>query len=371
MAEHRERVTARAGGVDYDILIGRGALDALGDVPGARGADGIAAMVSGEVMRLHGGYIAQRLGDFGRCEMLPLEDGEEHKSFREAGRFLDLLLRKGFSRSSMVLAIGGGVAGDFAGFVASVYMRGIPFVQVPTTLLSMVDASIGGKVAVNLRAGKNIVGSFHQPLAVIADTLFLDTLPDRQMLNGLAEIVKHGIIGDMETLEILERAPAGALRDPALLDRLIARSALFKSSVVERDERESGLRKILNFGHTVGHAIESSMEYGGMLHGEAVAAGMYIKLEIMRKLSMISGEDHDRIAVIFKRYGLLSGASDIDTEEVIRHMAYDKKNRSGQVLFVLLDGIGRPVTDRPLDGDLLRYGFDRYRSSIMDGAGAG
>ncbi len=367
MAGTGEKLTARAGGVPYGITVGRGVLDDVAGEAGRIGADKTALFVSSRVNRLHGEYILRTAEKIGKYEIVELEDGEDRKSFAQAGRFLERLLMGGYTRSSLIIAIGGGVVGDFAGFIASVFMRGIPFIQVPTTLLAMVDASIGGKVAVNLSAGKNIVGSFHQPLAVFADIRFLETLPDRQMKNGMAEVLKHGIIGDAGTLEILERGADAPLRDYGMLGDLILRSAAFKSSVVERDERESGLRKILNFGHTVGHAIESSMDYRNILHGEAVAIGMFVKLAILRDAGRITAEEHGKLVPLLRRYCLPDEDFDFDTDDVIRHMNFDKKNRDGRVLFVLLDGIGRPAVDGTVDRELLRSGLEGYRAMKKGG----
>ena len=354
-------ITARFGGSSCRIIVGSGVMDSLPDLELPH-YDMMAAIVSSRVYKLHRERIDRVLGSMKNCRLFEMEDGEEKKSFSNAERYLERMLKEGLTRSSMVISIGGGVTGDFAGFLASVYMRGIPFIQVPTTLLAMVDASVGGKVAVNLWAGKNIIGSFHQPVAVVSDTVFIETLPERELINGLAEVVKHGLIGDLATLSLLERNSLQTLRTPGTLASIVAASAGFKASVVEKDEKEKGQRKILNFGHTIGHAIESSLGYRGFLHGEAVAAGMYIKLGIMRDASMISAGEFDRAVSLFNRSLLLRRDIGFDPEEVIRHMAYDKKNEFGETRFVLLEGIGSPVIDRTLGTEIVAKWLGRYLS---------
>jgi 3-dehydroquinate synthase len=264
-----KEITVNTGHGAYLIRIGSGilsgnpALDRI--IVGRRSA----FIVSERVYDLHVEYISDVISRYPRAELFIMDDREENKSYSHAEKFLQGFVEKGFTRESAVVGIGGGVVGDFAGYCASLYMRGIPVVQIPTTLLAMVDSSVGGKVAVNLNVGKNIVGQFHQPSLVLSDTSLLSTLPERELKCGLAEILKHGLIGDEGTLEILRRNTIDSIREEPALSQLIYLSARFKASVVEKDEREEGLRAILNFGHTVGHAIESFMQYRGVSHGEA------------------------------------------------------------------------------------------------------
>lgn len=364
MVKSGKLITAVFGGMTCRITVGAGVLADLAQLDLPR-PDRTAALVSSRVYRLHRERIHRALASIGDPAIIEFEDGEENKSYGNAGNFLERLLKERLTRSSIIVAIGGGVTGDFAGFLASVYMRGIPFIQVPTTLLAMVDASVGGKVAVNLSAGKNMVGSFHQPSAVIADTDFLETLPEREYINGMAEVVKHSLIGDEETLNLLEHGPGA--ED---LASLVLASVAFKASVVEKDEKEGGHRKILNFGHTVGHAIESSLGYRGVLHGEAVAVGMWVKLGICRDLGAISEDEYRRAIALIRRYRLLNRELRFDPREVIRHMAYDKKNEFNRVRFVLLEGLGKPVIDAPLEEARLQKYLEGFLDEMKRGEGS-
>ena len=264
------KVKVAAGGKSYDVLIGRGVMDGPEIPELAARADRTGFVVSGRVMELHGGPVTLAAGN---ARIFPMNDGEENKNYRYAEEFFNLLLKEGFSRRSLVVAVGGGVVGDFAGYCAAAFMRGIALAHVPTTLLAMVDSSIGGKVAVNIAAGKNIVGAFHQPSLVAADTRFLETLPDSELKNGIAETVKHALIGESRLMDMLRDNTLDSIKDPGIMEELIFLSAGFKARVVGEDERETGLRAILNFGHTVGHAIESLMEYRGHIPRRGRGAG--------------------------------------------------------------------------------------------------
>lgn len=351
----KKRITATANGVGYDILIGTSIL------PGAFGDrrlesfENVAVIVSSRVYSLHRDYIDASIALFGgRSHLMLMDDREEMKSYEHGGRFLEGFLEKRLNRNSLVVGIGGGVTGDFAGFCAGVYMRGIPVLHVPTTLLAMVDSSIGGKSAVNLTAGKNIVGVFRQPVMVASDTLFLDTLPESEMRNGLTEALKHGLIGDGETLELLEKNDIKTILRPETIERLVELSAAFKADIVSRDEREKGVRAILNYGHTVGHAIESYQGYRGISHGAAVAAGILVKVEAGRRMGLLSDSEARRVGAIMETYGLAPGPLGVDIDDVCRHMEYDKKNAGGVINFVMLEGIGRPVYNRELPLGLLK-----------------
>jgi 3-dehydroquinate synthase len=349
-----KEITVNTAHSAYPIRIGSGilaadpALDRI--IEGRRSA----FIVSGKVYDLHGEHIRNVISRYPRAALFIMDDLEENKSYSCAERFLQGFVDKGLTRESAVVGIGGGVVGDFAGYCASLYMRGIPVIHIPTTLLAMVDSSIGGKVAVNLNVGKNIVGQFYQPSLVLSDTSFLATLPERELKCGLAEILKHGLIGDRGTLEILERHTIASIREEAVMSELIYLSARFKASVVEQDEREGGLRAILNFGHTVGHAIESFMQYRGVSHGEAVAMGMLAEARLSEGAGLLSGEGLRYAEDMLSRYGLLELKVPSGADELIEHMKYDKKNTEDSIRFILLESPGRAVYGRTLDEGILR-----------------
>jgi 3-dehydroquinate synthase len=278
-----------------------------------------------------------------RHDALVLPDGEAHKTLDCTARVFDALAALGATRDACVIALGGGVIGDLAGFAAACWMRGIDFVQMPTTLLAMVDSSVGGKTGVNLPAGKNLVGAFHQPRAVIADTGTLASLPEREYRSGLAEVAKHSAIGDAAFFARLETlVDALAARDAAALAEVIAHDCAFKAAVVARDETEQGERALLNFGHSFGHALETASGYGTLLHGEAVAIGMVLAARLSTRLGMAAEADSERLAALLERFGLptsLPAGSDADT--LLAHMRLDKKNLAGRLRLVLWRGIGR------------------------------
>jgi 3-dehydroquinate synthase len=270
-------------------------------------------------------------------EVLRLPDGERHKSLASAERVVDALADMRAGRDGAVVALGGGVVGDIAGFAAATYMRGIHFIQVPTTLLAQVDASIGGKTGVNHRHGKNLIGAFHQPRAVLIDTDVLDTLPDREFRAGLAEVIKHAVIADAAFFAWLEANVDALLnRDAAALGEAIGRSCEIKAHVVAADEKEQGVRALLNFGHTFGHAIEHALGYGEWLHGEAVAAGMVMAAA----LSGIDAPAITRLRRLLEAAGLPVSPPDGCRDRLRAAMEADKKNRQGKLRFVLLRDIG-------------------------------
>ncbi len=276
--------------------------------------------------------------------LLDFTPGEEHKSLATAGRLYDELARARIERGAVLIAFGGGVAGDLAGFVAATWLRGIRFVQVPTTLLAAVDASVGGKTAVNLPAGKNLVGAFHQPQAVIIDTDFLATLPDRDFTAGLGESVKQAAISSAEFLSWHEQqADALLARAPETMSELIARNCAAKARVVARDEREQGERVILNHGHTIGHAIEHLLEYE-LRHGECVALGMLVENELAMRRGLLQPADAERIGGLIKRLGLPTVLQRrLETGDVAAICAVDKKVHGGAARYVLLRGPGEPI----------------------------
>ena len=274
---------------------------------------------------------------------LVLPDGEAHKTLDSAARIFAALAGLGATRDASVIALGGGVIGDLAGFAAACWMRGIDFVQMPTTLLAMVDSSVGGKTGVNLPAGKNLVGAFHQPRVVIADTAALATLPAREYRAGLAEIVKIGAIGDAGFFAWLEaHAEALVAREEAGLVRAIAHSCAHKAGVVARDETEQGERALLNFGHSFGHALEAECGYGALLHGEAVAIGMLQAAKLSAILGMAAAADTQRLCALLARMGLPTVLPPhLDPDALLVRMALDKKNRDGRLRLILWRGVGR------------------------------
>jgi 3-dehydroquinate synthase len=271
-----------------------------------------------------------------------LPDGEEHKTLATASRVFDVLVANRYGRDATVLALGGGVIGDLAGFVAATYQRGIGLVQLPTTLLADVDSSVGGKTAVNHPGGKNLIGAFYQPRAVLIDTEMLTTLPDRELCAGLAEIIKYGLICDAAFLDwIDEHVDALRRRDPEALTHAIFRSCQIKAEIAGRDEREQGERALLNFGHTFGHAIETATGYTQWLHGEAVGAGLLMATDLSARLGALGAPEVARVRSLLERAGLPTAAPQIGARQALDYMGIDKKVKSGRIRLVLLRGLGR------------------------------
>ncbi|HET7794117.1 MAG TPA: 3-dehydroquinate synthase, partial [Rhizobacter sp.] len=273
---------------------------------------------------------------------IDLPDGESYKDWSSLNQIFETLLSRGCDRKTVLFALGGGVVGDITGFAAACYMRGVPFVQVPTTLLAQVDSSVGGKTAINHPLGKNMIGAFYQPLRVIADLDTLDTLPDREISAGLAEVIKYGPIADDAFLSWIE-ANFDALwaRDKKALAYAVKRSCEIKAWVVGQDERESGLRAILNFGHTFGHAIEAGLGFGAWLHGEAVGCGMVMAADLSRRLGLIDSAYVDRLTRLIERAKLPVRGPDLGAERYLELMRIDKKSEGGEIRFVVIDAPGR------------------------------
>ncbi len=289
-----------------------------------------------------------------RAESVILPDGEKYKTLEYLNDIFTALLEKRMSRQTSIIALGGGVVGDMAGFAAACYQRGIPFIQVPTTLLAQVDSSVGGKTAVNHPAGKNMIGAFYQPKCVIADTDVLSTLDDRQLSAGIAEVIKYGLIRDECFLLWLEENMEALLgRDAAALVYAIERSCMNKADVVAADEHECGQRALLNLGHTFGHAIETAMGYGEWLHGEAVAVGMYMAADLSARLGWLETTDVTRVARLLERANLPVKGPRISIEKMKDLMAVDKKVLDGQIRLVLLKAIGDAVVTDEFDAELL------------------
>ncbi len=278
-------------------------------------------------------------------DSLVLPDGEQYKTLDTLSAVLDRLLERRFARDCTILALGGGVVGDISGFAAACYQRGVGYLQVPTTLLAQVDSSVGGKTGVNHRLGKNMIGAFHQPVCVIADTATLDTLADRELRSGMAEVIKYGLIRDLDLFEWLEQnLDLLMARDTATVREAIERSCVNKAALVAEDEREQGVRALLNLGHTFGHAIETALGYGRWLHGEAIAAGTVMAARLSHRLGKLDGHSVARIGEIFRRAGLpVSPPAEMTPELFRHHMALDKKILKGRLRLILLDDIGAAV----------------------------
>jgi 3-dehydroquinate synthase len=331
------------GQFSYPITIGSGLLTnrelLAAQVPGRD----LLIVTNATVAKL---YLAKLAGSFAQRRIAEciLPDGEQHKTLQTAAWVFDALVANKLNRDATVLALGGGVVGDIAGFAAACYQRGIGYVQIPTTLLAQVDSSVGGKTGVNHPGGKNLIGAFYQPRAVIADTDVLATLPDRELKAGLAEVIKHGIVWDPLFFDWLDRNTSKLLsRDAEALTYAISRSCEIKATVVARDEREHDLRAILNFGHTFGHAIEAATAYETYLHGEAVALGMLIAADLSHRLGLIDVAVQARVRDILLRTGLPTKPPRIGAAKAFELMQMDKKVVGGAVRLVLLEKLGRAI----------------------------
>jgi 3-dehydroquinate synthase len=341
-------VTVELGDRSYEVHVGAGTLTkAAGLVPAIEGCERVAVISDINVDAAWGDAAAEALaplGTSGDVHRFVVPAGETSKSIEAAGRLLESLATERIRRGDLLVALGGGMVGDLAGFVASTYQRGMRVVQVPTSLLAQVDAAIGGKTAVNLIAGKNLVGTFYQPRAVIADTVTLGSLPEREYVSGLAEVAKYGFSFEPDLLDLLEASlPAIAARDPEVLEAIVARSVAIKASVVASDEQDLADRRImLNYGHTFAHALEALGNYEQWLHGEAVSVGLVFAATLAREVGMLSAEEADRHRSVLSALGLPVSAA-FDPEAVEQAWAMDKKYRGGGVRWVLLNGIGSPV----------------------------
>jgi 3-dehydroquinate synthase len=335
----------------YGIDIGVGLLGRSASFAGLPGAHDVVIVSNSTVAPLYAQPLrGALLAHYPRVHCLELPDGEHFKDWVHLNLIFDFLLSHACDRRTILFALGGGVVGDMTGFAAASYMRGVPFVQVPTTLLAQVDSSVGGKTGINHPAGKNMIGAFHQPLRVVADLDVLRTLPPREIAAGLAEIIKYGPIADDEFFVWLE-ANLDALKalDPAALAYAVKRSCEIKAWVVGQDERESGLRAILNFGHTFGHAIEAGLGYGEWLHGEAVGCGMIMAADLSARVGLISNDYVERIRQLVHRAGLPVRAPAWSPERYLDLMRSDKKAEAGAVRFVLIDAPGRAGLHRVKD----------------------
>lgn len=359
MTAQAQVLTVDLGDRSYDIQIGTGLLASCGAAIQAVARGKRAFVITDENVAPH--YLATveaSLESAGmQVDSMVMPAGEQAKSWDHLGRLLDAMLAVRSERKTMVVALGGGVIGDLAGFAAAILLRGVDFVQIPTTILSQVDSSVGGKTGINVRQGKNLVGAFHQPRLVIADTEVLNTLPRREILAGYAEIAKYGLIDDPALWDWLENGGGAAVTalDPAALARAIHASCSAKARVVASDEKENGVRALLNLGHTFGHALEAEGGYGGpLLHGEAVSVGMVMAFDLSAALGLCPADDAARVRAHLAAVGLpveppRVDDQPMDAKALLAHMASDKKVADGKVTFVLAEGIGKAMMRNDVD----------------------
>ena len=341
------------GARSYPIHIGTGLLSRPGLIAAALPSRDVLIVTNDVVAPLYLATLREALSGYATRELI-LPDGERYKTLDTVSTILDELVAAGFGRDCTVLALGGGVIGDMAGFAAACYQRGVGFVQVPTTLLAQVDSSVGGKTAVNHSAGKNLIGAFYQPLCVIADTAALVTLDEREYRAGLAEVFKYGLILDRDFFAWLELAlPALLRRETEALEQAITRSCEIKADIVARDETEQGIRALLNLGHTFGHAIEAVHGYGRWLHGEAVAAGMMMAAQFSVRVGSLQASAVSRIEALLEAAGLPTRPPPLQYQRFFAALHRDKKVQAGQLRLVLLDDIGRARLTSEFAGDEL------------------
>ncbi len=354
-----EQVRIELGERSYPILIGAGLLEQMAGMalPKAHAA---LVVTNTTVGPLYVQPLAAALaGHYQQIDTVTLPDGEEHKTWPTLQRIFDALLERASDRKTVLYALGGGVVGDMTGFAAACYMRGVPFVQVPTTLLAQVDSSVGGKTGINHPLGKNMIGAFYQPQLVVCDLATLATLPARELSAGLAEVIKYGPIYDMGFFDWIEaNVDALLARDPQALAHAVRRSCEIKADVVGQDEREAGLRAILNFGHTFGHAIEAGMGYGQWLHGEAVGCGMVMALALSRELGGIDAAFVERATALIARAGLPTHGPKLGAQRYLELMRLDKKAEAGEIRFVVIAAPGRAQV-RPAPDALVAAVIDR------------
>ena len=359
-------VNVNLGPRSYAIVVESGALATVGTRVRALGVGARAALVSdAAILALYGKTAVASLEGAGfAVTTVEVPEGEAAKRLDVAARCWDALLDAGLDRSSTVLALGGGAVGDVAGFVAATYMRGVNFVQLPTTVLAQVDASIGGKTAIDHPKAKNLIGAFHQPRLVLCDPATTRSLPQREFSSGLAEIVKHGIVLDAAYFAEVERdAPALLARDLGVLERIIGGSCRLKAAVVERDEREAELRAVLNYGHTIGHALEAATGYARFAHGEAVALGIAAEARLARRLGLASDETVARQERLLEAVGLPIRDASVDAAAVLDAIRRDKKARDGRVPFVLAPAIGTFRLHYDVTAEDIRSVLDELRGS--------
>ena len=350
-----ETLRVELGSRSYPILIGQGLLAERGPFEQHLSARDLLVVSNTVVSPLYLGALEASLRPR-RVVAVILPDGESHKTLANVARILDVLVANRFGRDCAVIALGGGVVGDMAGFAAATYQRGVAFVQVPTTLLAQVDSSVGGKTGVNHPGGKNLIGAFHQPVAVVADTGTLATLPPRELRAGLAEVIKYGLICDADFFAWLEAHIDALLAgDAAALAHVVRRSCEIKAGIVGRDEREQGDRALLNLGHTFGHAVESATSYKEWLHGEAIGAGLVMAACMSRESGYLTADELDRVTRLVARTGLPTHVSNVKPDAALELMRIDKKVKAGRIRLVLLRGIGGAFVSADYGEPALRH----------------
>jgi 3-dehydroquinate synthase len=348
-----QKVEVDLGDRRYPIYIGPGLLGDSGLLAPHLRSKQVCVVTNSTVAPLYLARLKSALSGY-QVDVVELPDGEQFKTLDTVNRVYDALLSARHHRTTTLIALGGGVIGDMCGFAAATYQRGVNFIQIPTTLLAQVDSSVGGKTGVNHPLGKNMIGAFHQPQAVIADTSVLRSLPEREIAAGIAEVVKYGLIADADFFAWLEGNLDSLLaREDAALSRAIERSCAIKAEVVAQDERESGVRAWLNLGHTFGHAIEAAQGYGSWLHGEAVAAGMMMALDLSVRMGWLEPEARERLSRLLERANLPVRAPAISTDRFLSLMSADKKVLDGKIRLVLLKGIGSAVVTDEVPRDQL------------------
>ncbi len=346
----------------YPVHVGPGLLDRVDLIVPVLRRRQVALVTNTTVAPLYLERLAGALAVAGVAVVpIVLPDGEEHKHWQSLNAVFDALLAARCGRDTTLIALGGGVVGDLAGFAAACYQRGVSYIQVPTTLLAQVDSSVGGKTAINHPLGKNMIGAFHQPRMVLADTDSLKTLPLRELRAGLAEVIKHGLIRDADFFAWIEANLSPLLAcDAGALTHAIVRSIEIKAEFVQRDEREQGVRALLNFGHTFGHAIEAALGYGQWLHGEAIATGMVLAADLSAELGHLPQSDVTRIRTLLQRAGLPTEVRGVGPERMRELMGADKKARDGRVPFVILERVGLAAMCSNVEQDLLARSLGRY-----------
>ncbi len=361
-----KQVRVRLARNPYTVYCGAGVINETGNIlKGKIEGKSVVIVSNAKVYGLYGKQLEKSIKKAGFTSSLFLMgDGEKYKTIQSVEKICGFCARAGLDRYGAVIALGGGVTGDTAGFAAGVYMRGVPVVQVPTTLLAQVDSSVGGKTGVDLKEGKNLAGVFHQPLFVAADSTVLRTLPEREFLSGLAESIKHGFIMDRALYEFTGINRTKILgRDPGILSSLVAMNAADKASIVERDELETtGLRAILNYGHTIGHAIESAMNYRGIMHGEAVAAGMAMAAGLSYRLGVCPRADYEAQIKMLKSFNLIKPLRKIKKSLILKRMLNDKKMKNGKIRFILTKKIGCATLIENIENTAIKRELDIFLS---------
>ena len=355
------KVRVELGINSYEIYIGAGLNDEIKNFIIKAGFSKKAMLVTdSNVNKLFGSTILSVLNEAGLdIKLVVIPAGEISKSLAEAEKIYTAAIEFGLDRKSAIFALGGGVVGDLTGFIAATYLRGVPFVQIPTSLLAQVDSSVGGKVAVNHKLGKNLIGAFYQPKVVFIDLNYLNTLPIREIASGLGEIVKYGIISDSKLFKYIEDKTREIISlESNVMEHIIARSCEIKADVVSKDEKESGLRRILNFGHTMAHAIEEATGYSKYTHGEAVAIGMIGAAYISKELGRIDESDLNRLQSLIDKLGMVSRAEDCSIDRMFEAIFRDKKTVNGKINWVLMDSIGKVSIVSNVPDEVVKKGFD-------------